>query len=71
MEDFIKKMVEESTPEIEKANNEKWIKLSVFLYEQRTTNQANEFRLFVNDDDSFYVHPFDKDGDTLDGKLFD
>jgi hypothetical protein len=69
-EDFIKKMVSDSIPEIRETSINNWAKLSVYLDKERRENNATEFRIVVNADDSFYVHPLGQDGNTLDGNLF-
>ena len=66
----IKELIEHTTPALIDRNNKKWIELSTYLWEQMHKNNAHEFRLVLNKDDTFYIHPFGVDGKTLDGKLF-
>jgi len=45
-----------------------WAGMAIYL-EDEFNEGKNEFRLFVNSDKSFYIHPLGKDGKTFDGKL--
>ena len=49
-------------------NNVAWAKLSLYLDAEHDEGKS-EFRLLVNSDKSFYIHPMGKDGKTFDGKL--
>jgi hypothetical protein len=69
-EDFIKKMVKDSIPEIRQSGFEKWAKFSVYLDKQRRENKVQEFRLVLLADDSLYIQPLGKDGETIDMNLF-
>ena len=49
-------------------NNAAWCELSLYLDGEHDEGKT-EFRLVVNADKSFYIHPLGQDGKTLDGKL--
>lgn len=49
-------------------NNLAWCDLSLYLDAEHDEGKT-EFRLVVNADKSFYIHPLGKDGKTFDGKL--
>ncbi len=50
-------------------NNVKWATLSLFL-ENEFSEGKTDFRLHINEDKTFYIHPVGKDGQTLDGVIF-
>lgn len=49
-------------------NNIAWCLLSLYLDAEHDEGKR-EFRIVINDDKSFYIHPLSKDGKTFDGKL--
>ena len=63
-----KKMVAKDCKEMAKKNNINWCELALYLETEKDEGK-NEFRLVVNNDNSFYIHPLNKDGKTFDGNL--
>ena len=63
-----KEMCVKDCKKIAQENNINWCGLSLYLDTEHDEGK-NEFRLVVNSDKSFYIHPLGKDGKTYDGKL--
>lgn len=72
IKDWIKEQNEKTFKEMPEINNKKWVKFSTYLFEQMMNNKAQEFRLVLDDGcEKFYIHPLNKNGDTLDLNVFD
>jgi hypothetical protein len=65
---IFKEMFERDCKRMASENNAAWCELSLYLDGEHEEGKR-EFRLVVNDDKSFYIHPLGKDGKTLNGKL--
>ncbi len=59
----------EDCKKIARENNVAWSCFSLYLDEEHDQGKT-EFRLVVNEDKTFYIHPLEKDGKTYDGKLY-
>ena len=69
---WIEEQAEKTFKEMPEINNKKWVKFSMYLFEQMQKNNAQEFRLVLDDScNKFYIHPLGKNGDTLDLNVFD
>lgn len=67
-EKAFRKMSLKHLEKLAQENDISWCELSLYL-EREYDDGVTEFRLVVNKDKSFYIHPFGKDGKTFDGKL--
>ncbi len=67
-ENDFREMVTKDCKLMSKENNANWCELSLYL-EDEFDQGKTEFRLVINSDKTFYIHPLGKDGKTLDGKL--
>ena len=67
-EKIFKEMCAKDCKQMAQENNVAWCELSLYLDSEHDEGKT-EFRLIVNADKSFYIHPLGKDGKTFDGKL--
>lgn len=65
---FFGEMCKNDCDQMAQENNGKWCDFSLYLDKEYDEGKT-EFRLVINSDKSFYIHPFGKDGNTFDGKL--
>ena len=63
-----KDRMKEDCKKLAQENNISWACLSIYLDEQHDKG-ITEFRIQVNSDKTFYIHPFGKDGETFDGRI--
>jgi len=67
-EKIFREIVAKDCKRMAQENNVAWCGISLYLDGEHDKGKS-EFRLVVNDDKSFYIHPLGKDGETYDGKL--
>jgi len=65
---LFKETCEQDCKRMTHKNNVAWAKLSLYLKSEYDEGKA-EFRLLLNSDKSFYIHPVVRNGKTFDGKL--
>lgn len=62
-------LIEKGLNEMLAKNGHRYLKLSIYLRSELKQGKT-DFRIHINSDNTVYIHPIDKDGETLDLELF-